>query len=111
MRSQTFVESADSPWTELRPGVERQILAYEPALMLMRVRYAAGAVGPAHHHPHRQVSYVESGVFEVEVAGEKRTLRPGDSFIVEPDAVHGVVTQEGGTLVEVFTPYREEFLP
>jgi quercetin dioxygenase-like cupin family protein len=110
MQSHPFVQSADAPWQSMAPGVERQFLAYDATLMMMRVRYARGAVGAAHHHRHRQVSYVESGVFEVQMAEEARTLRPGDSFIVQPDVVHGVVAREAGSLVEVFTPAREDLL-
>ena len=68
------------------------------------------AVGALHHHPHRQVSYVESGRFEVTINGEKKMLKQGDCFFVAPEAMHGVVALEDGILVDVFTPAREDFL-
>ena len=110
MYSEPFVDAGTVPWQPAEPGVERQVLTYTPALMLVRVRFAAGAAGAPHHHPHRQVSYVAAGTFDVRIADERRVLRAGDSFIVEPDVVHGVVAREDGVLVDVFTPMRETFL-
>ncbi|HEX8358545.1 MAG TPA: cupin domain-containing protein [Longimicrobium sp.] len=111
MYSHTFVDPAALPWHPADPGVERQVLVYDPALMMVRVRFAAGAVGALHQHPHRQASYVAEGSFEVQIGDERRVLGPGGSFIVEPDVIHGVVAREAGMLIDVFTPAREEFVP
>jgi quercetin dioxygenase-like cupin family protein len=108
--SGAFVKSADLEWEELGGGLERQVLGYDEALMLVRVRFTEGAVGALHHHPHRQVTLVEAGRFEVEIAGEKQVLEAGDSFFVAPDLVHGVVALEAGVLADVFTPARADFL-
>jgi quercetin dioxygenase-like cupin family protein len=106
----TFVRTADAPWTPMAPGVRRQILGHGPDLMMVRVEFDAGAVGALHHHPHRQVTYVASGTFEVSVGDERTTLGPGDCFFAKADVPHGVAAVEAGTLVDVFTPRREDFL-
>ncbi|PAP75140.1 cupin domain-containing protein [Rubrivirga marina] len=110
MDSPPFADASALPWQPVAPGVERQVLAHDDGLMLVRVRFEAGAVGTVHPHPHRQVSYVETGVFEVEVGDERRVLRAGDGFVVAPDVLHGVVAHEAGVLLDVFSPAREEFL-
>lgn len=110
MSSLPFADASDRLWQPAAPGVERQVLAHDDGLMLVRVRFEAGAVGAVHQHPHRQVSYVEAGVFEVEVGDERRVLRAGGSFVVAPDVPHGVVAQEAGVLLDVFSPAREAFL-
>jgi quercetin dioxygenase-like cupin family protein len=74
------------------------------------VDFEAGAVGALHHHPHRQASYVAAGRFEVTIDGERSELGTGDCFFVTADRVHGVVAKEAGTLIDVFTPAREDFL-
>jgi quercetin dioxygenase-like cupin family protein len=108
--SEPFARSADIPWSATNDaGVRRQILGHGPDLMLVRVEFEAGAVA-LHHHPHRQVSYVASGRFEVTVDDERTELGPGDCFFVAADRVHGVVAREAGTLIDVFTPAREDFL-
>lgn len=107
----TFIRASTAPWHDTNDaGVRRQILGRGPDLMLVRVEFEPGAVGALHHHPHRQVSYVESGRFEVTVDDERTVLGPGDCFFVGADRVHGVVAREAGTLIDVFTPAREEFL-
>jgi quercetin dioxygenase-like cupin family protein len=91
-------------------GVRRQILGYGPDLMLVRVEFDAGAVGAVHHHPHRQATYVSSGAFEVTVGDERTRLVAGDCFYAAGDVPHGVRALEPGTLVDAFTPAREDFL-
>jgi quercetin dioxygenase-like cupin family protein len=108
--SARFVHGYQQPWEDLGGGVSRQILGYDAELMMVRVRFHAGAVGALHHHPHRQVTLVESGRFQVEVGHEARVLVPGDSFFAAPDVEHGVVALEAGVLVDVFAPAREDFL-
>ena len=105
-----FVTTADTPWEATAPGVRRQVLGHGPDLMMVRVDFAKGAVGPLHHHPHRQVTWVAAGAFEVTVGNEKQTLRSGDCFFAVAEVEHGVVALEAGTLIDVFTPAREDFL-
>ena len=105
-----FVKSADTAWQQMAPGVRRQILGYGPDLMMVRVEFEAGAVGAVHHHPHRQVTYVSAGRFEVSVGDEREKLGVGDCFFAKADVPHGVRALEAGTLVDVFTPAREDFL-
>jgi quercetin dioxygenase-like cupin family protein len=109
--TETFARSADTPWDATNDaGVRRQVLGHGPDLMLVRVEFEAGAVGALHHHPHRQVSYVAAGRFEVTLGEERTELGPGDCFFVTANRVHGVRAYEAGTLIDVFTPAREDFL-
>jgi quercetin dioxygenase-like cupin family protein len=91
-------------------GVGRKILGFDSDLMMARVTFTKGSVGPIHHHPHRQVTYVESGAFEVFIGKDKRVLKTGDCFFVPPHIDHGVVALEDGSLVDVFAPARADFL-
>ena len=105
-----FVRSADVPWDTMDAGVRRQVLCYGPDLMLVRVEFEAGAVGRLHHHPHRQATYVAAGEFEVTVGDRRETLRAGDTFFAVADVPHGVRAVAPGTLVDCFTPAREDFI-
>ena len=108
--SDIFLKSHEVVWEAVGDGLKRQILCYDHQLMMTRVVFEKGAIGSPHHHPHRQVTYVEAGAFAVEIDGKKETLKAGDSFFVPPDKVHGVVALEKGALIDVFTPYRQEFV-
>lgn len=110
MTSGAFVVGGEREWEAVAEGVRRQILGYGPDLMLVRVDFKKGAVGALHHHPHRQVTYVAAGTFDASVDGNTRRLSAGDCFYVAQDLAHGVVAVEDGTLVDVFTPAREDFL-
>ena len=110
-QDQAFARDADLAWEPAGAGVVRKILTYGDAVMMVRVRFEAGAIGPAHNHPHIQCSLVESGVFDVTIDGVTQRLVAGDSFLVAPDLVHGVTALEAGTLLDVFTPMRADFVP
>jgi quercetin dioxygenase-like cupin family protein len=109
--SDTFVLTSTTPWERAADaGVRRQVLGHGPDLMMVRVEFDAGAVAALHHHPHRQAAFVVSGRFEVTVDDERTVLGPGDSFFIAADRVHGVVAREAGTIIDAFTPAREDFL-
>jgi quercetin dioxygenase-like cupin family protein len=74
------------------------------------VFFEKGAVGPLHRHPHRQSTFVVEGVFEAAIDGNKKTLKKGDAFFVAPDLEHGVTALEAGSLIDIFTPAREDFI-
>jgi quercetin dioxygenase-like cupin family protein len=108
--SRALLRTSDVPWETVGDGVRRQVLGHGPDLMLVRVDFDAGAVGAVHHHPHRQVTYVVRGRFAVQVGEERTELGAGDCFFAAADVPHGVVALEAGTLVDTFTPAREDFL-
>lgn len=108
--SAPLVDGGAGEWRTIGQGIERQILSYGPDLMLVRVRFAKGAVGAMHHHPHRQATYVVAGSFEATVGGTQQTLRAGDSFFAAADVPHGVRALEEGMLIDCFTPARTDFL-
>jgi len=108
--SEIFKLPADIDWTDLGPGNRRAVLTERPELMMVAFAFEAGAVGAPHSHPHTQVSYVAEGSFDVTVDGVTKRLPQGSSFIVPPDAVHGVVALEKGLPIDSFTPRRDDFL-
>lgn len=111
MESKKFLFDKDISWEDLGHGVQRKIMGYDEQLMLVKVKFEGGSIGAVHHHPHTQSTYVESGVFELTIGDEKRVIRRGDGFCVPPDSPHGVVCIEAGTLIDAFSPVREDFLP
>jgi quercetin dioxygenase-like cupin family protein len=110
IKGNAFVSAADITWENVGEGVQRKILGHDDQVMMVVVQFEQGAIGSLHHHVHRQISYVESGSFEVTINGEKSVLHKGDCFFVAPDLVHGVVALEAGSLVDVFAPAREDFM-
>lgn len=108
--SPKFVFADPAQIEQVDDGIRRQILAYGPELMVVKVWFDEGAQGYAHQHHHTQVSYVESGEFVATIDGETQVLRAGDSFYVEPNKMHGAVCKKEGVLIDVFSPLREDFI-
>ena len=91
-------------------GIVRQVLGFGEPLMLVRAEFEEGAVGYVHAHEHTQVTYIQSGEFDVVIDGVEKRLGPGDSFYVAPNLEHGAVCKKAGVLLDVFSPMREDFL-
>ncbi|WP_299947633.1 cupin domain-containing protein [uncultured Microbulbifer sp.] len=108
--SDTFFLQEAIEAEELGGGIKRQILGFDESLMVVRVWFEEGSIGYLHRHPHTQVSYVESGEFEVQVDGHKKILKAGDSFYIASNLEHGAVCKKSGVLIDSFSPYREDFL-
>jgi quercetin dioxygenase-like cupin family protein len=109
-RGNAFIQSKEVAWETAGAGVQRKVLGYDDQVMMVVVRFEKDAIGSLHHHIHRQISYVESGRFEVTIDGRKKILQQGDCFFVAPNLVHGVVALEEGTLIDIFTPARADFV-
>lgn len=91
-------------------GVTRQVLSEAPQMMVVAFRFRAGAEGAVHDHPHIQSTYVESGRFRFTLGDETCEVGPGDSFVIPSGLPHGCVCVEAGTLIDGFTPRRDDFL-
>lgn len=110
LQSNLFQIEEETPWQDLGNGVKRQIFGYNDQLMLVKAKFEAEAIGQLHQHHHSQVTYVDSGVFEMSIGSEKKILKKGDGFYAPPHEMHGCVCLEAGVLIDVFSPHREDFL-
>ena len=108
--SDRFVTSDQAKKEDQGGGIVRQLMGYNDSLMLCRVSFEEGSIGYTHRHPHAQIAYVESGVFEFTIGGEAKTLKKGDCAYVPPDVEHGAECVESGVLLDIFSPVREDFL-
>ena len=95
---------------DLGGGDSRRVLAYTPQLMIVEVNFEKGGEGSVHTHPHSQSTYVLSGRFRFNVDGEGVEVGPGDTLAFPPDIPHGTLCLEAGTLLDIFTPMREDFV-
>ena len=91
-------------------GKTRRILSYNEEMMLVEVTFDQGGIGAAHSHPHRQISYVQSGMFVFTCEGKEHEVGPGDSLLFQADVVHAVKCLEEGVVLDFFTPCRQDFL-
>lgn len=111
LQGSLFQFDSEIQWEDLGNGIKRQLYGYDQNVMLVKVKFEADAVGQLHEHHHTQVTYVESGVFEMTIGDQKKTIKKGDGYYVPPHEIHGCVCLEPGMLIDVFSPHRADFLP
>nr|WP_321305674.1 cupin domain-containing protein [uncultured Sphaerochaeta sp.] len=91
-------------------GVKRKILSYNETIMAVEVHFQTGGVGSVHSHPHTQLTYVLEGSFTFTIDGKPVEVSKGDTLVFEPNVKHGTTCLEKGLVLDVFTPYREDFV-
>ena len=109
-KGKQFINDSDIPWEELGGGLRRKIMSYDDNIMMVKVAFETGGIGALHSHFHTQMSYVESGAFEITIGDKTGTLKKGDAYYIPPNIIHGALCTEAGILVDVFTPLREDFI-
>lgn len=108
-KDKRVVYSADVEDIAAAEGVKRRILAYTDELMCVENVFETGAVGAIHTHPHTQITYVVSGRFRFTVGSETYEVAAGDTLLKKDGIIHGCTALEGGILLDIFNPMREDF--
>ncbi len=110
MKNQRWAFHDNLSAQETSDGVVRRILTYTDDVMAVENSFRKGAIGALHHHPHTQITYVVSGVFEFEIDGEKHIVRAGDAMLKTNSVEHGCICLKDGILLDIFSPKREDFV-
>ncbi len=105
-----FKMKEEALFQDMAQGVKRKVLVHNEDLMMVEVHFEKGGAAALHSHPHQQMSYIISGTFSFENEGETRILGQGDSVLLASGAMHQVLCQEAGIVLDVFTPERKDFL-
>jgi quercetin dioxygenase-like cupin family protein len=108
--SKEFIFGDDIEWEVVGEGLKRKIMGYDDKIMLVKVDFKVGAIGVMHEHYHSQVTYVESGEYDLTIGEETKTVKGGDSFYIPPHVMHGAICTKAGVLIDVFSPIREDFM-
>ncbi len=103
--------SLDATMSTPEPGLRRQVMSFSPSMMLVRHRMEKGWVGARHSHPHEQMVYVVSGHLIFESPAGTIEAKTGDSFLVPSDVPHQASALTDSEVLDVFTPYREDYAP
>ena len=91
-------------------GVNLDSLAVGERSMVAKMNYVEGNFATLHQHPHEQCGYVISGKYRLTVDTTEYELNPGDSYAIPGDTPHSFLVLEGGEVIDVFTPVREDYL-
>ena len=95
-------------------GVSLDSLAIGEKSMVTKMNYVKGNFATPHQHPHEQCGYVISGEYRLKVEMPEENidilLHAGDSYAIPGNTPHSFEVIEGGEVVDVFTPQREDYL-
>ncbi|MBA4743713.1 MAG: cupin domain-containing protein [Muricauda sp.] len=108
--SKKFTFGDEMEWETVGEGVKRKIMAYDDKIMLVKVQFDEGGIGPMHDHYHSQTTYVVRGEFELTIGEETKLMKAGDAFYIPPHVSHGAICKKAGVLIDVFSPIREDFM-
>jgi quercetin dioxygenase-like cupin family protein len=107
MRAQGSAIAFSSP----EPGLKRRVLAHNASMMLVEHRMESGWIGARHAHTHDQMVYVIRGRIRFVCLDQTFEASAGDSFVLRGGIDHQAAALETSVVLDVFTPYREDFLP
>ena len=95
-------------------GVSLDSLAIGEKSMVAKMNYVKGNFATTHQHPHEQCGYVISGEYRLKVEIPEENidilLHAGYSYAIPGNTPHSFEVIEGGEVVDVFTPQREDYL-
>jgi quercetin dioxygenase-like cupin family protein len=104
-----YYQTHDRESKELVPGVVARTFWGENMLAAV-VDLEPNTELPMHSHPHEQVGIVICGQIQFNIAGEIKTLKPGDVYVIPGGVEHGAKTFDDSVQVmDVFSPVREEY--
>lgn len=112
METKIFVRKDDALKKTFK-GVNLDSLAVGEKSMVTKMNYVKGNYATMHQHPHEQSGYVISGEYRLIVDGEEKIdviMHPGDTYAIPGNTPHSFEVIEGGEVIDVFTPQREDYL-
>lgn len=112
MNRKTFVRREDAIKKTFK-GVNLDSLAVGERSMVTKMNYVRGDLATLHTHPHEQCGYVISGEYHLIVDCEEKIdviMHPGDTYAIPGNTPHSFEVIEGGEVVDVFTPHRDDYL-
>lgn len=94
----------------LLEGVYLSSLVHGDKTLMGQFELAKGAAIPSHAHPHEQTGFLLSGKLRLKCESEVWEVEAGDSWCISGGLEHAVEVLQDATVIEVFSPVREDFL-
>ncbi|MBE6831814.1 cupin domain-containing protein [Caproiciproducens sp. R1] len=105
-----FADRSKVQWTQIKPGGDRITVHGEKCSAVLN-RIVFGFPDYYHKHMNEQISYIVSGSCDFTVGEETFHTHQGDLVVIPSDTIHNatVTDPEGCTMLDIFSPVREEF--
>jgi quercetin dioxygenase-like cupin family protein len=76
----------------------------------MEAQLDAGSRLPEHQHPQEQIAHVVKGRMRLIVSGVPHEMTAGESLYIGSNVPHGAETIDDTTVIDTFSPPREDYL-
>ena len=106
-----FTKHSSEGFIKALPGVNRKTLVYGQKTLMTEFFLERGNSIPAHAHPYEQTGYLVNGKLKFTIGSEVFDAESGDSWCIPADEIHGAEVLENSTVIEIFSPVREDYLP
>lgn len=73
------------------------------------VELKKGSIVPLHSHPHEQITFILEGQLDMNIGGKDHLLTEGTYHIIHSNVPHSAVAVTDCTLIDTFSPVREEY--
>lgn len=97
------------PAEQINPSITRRYLTGDN-VTIARFDLKRGGIVPLHSHHNEQVSYVMSGKLTFRIDGREIDVAAGEVLQIPGGVPHEVVVVEDATVVDVFSPVRQDWL-
>jgi unsaturated pyranuronate lyase len=109
MKTQTYASIAELRPYLIRAGMKARLVNGERGTLAV-IDIEPNGVAEEHHHENEQLGLIVSGELTLRIAGETRTLQPGDVYSIPSDVPHDAKAgPNGATVVDVFIPVRADW--
>ncbi len=100
----------EGEYVTMTAGIRRKTLVHGDKTILCKFKLDQGTLLPLHSHRYEQTGYLLAGSLVFTIDGEKHEVKNGDSWSIKAGVEHGAEVVEDTTLIEVFSPLREDYL-
>ena len=105
-----FYNKNDEGYNEALEGIRMKTLVYGEKTLMSEFRLDKGKKLPIHSHPHEQAGTVISGEIELTIDGDKRSLKPGDAYVIPGGVEHSADTGDSpARVLDIFSPVRDDY--
>jgi quercetin dioxygenase-like cupin family protein len=106
-----FNQHKKTDYNEALPGVMQKTLVFGDKTLMTEFLLAKGSSLPLHAHPYEQTGYLVKGRIRLKIGEEEFDVNVGDAWNIPMNVAHGAQVMENSTVIEVFSPAREDYLP
>jgi len=103
-----LIRFEELPTDHLRDNVVRRFVNSDNAT-IATFEFKKGSIVEEHEHVHEQLTYVLSGFLKITIGSQEYFLKKGNLLIIPGNTRHKFEAMEETTVLDIFTPIRQDW--